>query len=154
MCRWIGYLGGPIPPREMLHDPRRSLIEQSRRHAPNMEIPNGDGTGRAWYEYRAEPAPPVQQTNCQPFRYRSWTFVHNGYVAEYHELRREVLLAVAPPDRKSLRFGELRQKPLCGLDAWAQPVHRSNPVHGQCSSGYFDFDHDVRGKHREDLVQG
>jgi hypothetical protein len=35
---------------------RRSLIEQSRRHAPNMAIPNGDGTGLSWYEHRAEPA--------------------------------------------------------------------------------------------------
>ena len=53
---WVGYLGSPIAPRELLHDPRRSLIEQSRRHAPNMEIPNGDGTGLGWYEHRSEPA--------------------------------------------------------------------------------------------------
>ena len=56
MCRWVAYLGGPIAPRELLYDPERSLIEQSRRHAPNMEIPNGDGTGLGWYEHRAEPA--------------------------------------------------------------------------------------------------
>ena len=131
MCRWVGYLGSPIAPRELLHDPPRSLIEQSRTHAPNMEIPNGDGTGLAWYEHRAEPAlfrsitpawgdqnllelatevrtrlflahvragtgTPVQQTNCHPFRYRNWIFVHNGYVAGYQELRRELLLAVRP----------------------------------------------------------
>jgi predicted glutamine amidotransferase len=56
MCRWVAYLGGPIAPRELLYDPERSLIEQSRRHPPNMEIPNGDGTGLGWYEHRAEPA--------------------------------------------------------------------------------------------------
>src|ERR1700757_4660580 len=56
MCRWGGYLGSPIAPRELLHDPSYSLIEQSRRHAPHMEIPNGDGTGLGWYEHRAEPA--------------------------------------------------------------------------------------------------
>jgi predicted glutamine amidotransferase len=131
MCRWVGYLGSPIAPRELLHDPPRSLIEQSRRHAPNMEIPNGDGTGLGWYEHRAEPAlfrsitpawgdenllelateirtplflahvragtgTPVQQTNCHPFRYRNWLFVHNGHVAGYKRLRRDLLMAVRP----------------------------------------------------------
>ena len=131
MCRWVAYLGGPIAPRELLYDPGRSLIEQSRRHAPNMEIPNGDGTGLGWYEHRAEPAlfrsitpawgdenllelatevrtrlflahvragtgTPVQQTNCHPFRYRNWLFVHNGHVGGYQRLRRDLLLAVRP----------------------------------------------------------
>lgn len=131
MCRWVAYLGSPIAPRELLHDPPRSLIEQSRRHAPNMAIPNGDGTGLGWYEHRREPAlfrsitpawgddnllelateirtglflahvragtgTPVQKTNCHPFRYRNWIFVHNGYVADYERLRRELLLAVHP----------------------------------------------------------
>ena len=131
MCRWVAYLGGPIEPRELLYDPERSLIEQSRRHAPNMEIPNGDGTGLGWYEHRAEPAlfrsitpawgdenllelatevrtrlflahvragtgTPVQHTNCHPFRYRNWLFVHNGYVGGYQRLRRDLLFAVRP----------------------------------------------------------
>jgi predicted glutamine amidotransferase len=56
VCRWVAYLGTPITPKELLHDPQRSLIEQSRRHAPHMEIPNGDGTGLGWYEHRSEPA--------------------------------------------------------------------------------------------------
>ncbi|HEX9176856.1 MAG TPA: class II glutamine amidotransferase [Mycobacterium sp.] len=123
MCRWVGYLGAPIAPKELLHDPHRSLIEQSRRHAPNMVIPNGDGTGLGWYEHRGEPAlfrsitpewgdqnllelaaeirsplflahvragtgTPVQRTNCHPFRYRNWLFVHNGYVANYEQPRK------------------------------------------------------------------
>lgn len=131
MCRWVAYLGSPIAPKELLHDPERSLIEQSRRHAPNMALPNGDGTGLGWYDRRAEPAlfrsivpawgdenllelaaeirsplfiahvragtgTPVQQSNCHPFRYRNWLFVHNGYVAEYELLRRDLLMAVRP----------------------------------------------------------
>ena len=131
VCRWVAYLGSPIAPKELLHDPERSLIEQSRRHAPNMALPNGDGTGLGWYDRRDEPAlfrsivpawgdenllelaaeirsplflahvragtgTPVQQTNCHPFRYRNWLFVHNGYVADYEVLHRELLLAVRP----------------------------------------------------------
>jgi predicted glutamine amidotransferase len=48
MCRWVGYLGSPIATRELLNVPQCSLIEQSRRHAPHMEIPNGDSTGLGW----------------------------------------------------------------------------------------------------------
>ena len=59
MCRWLGYLGSPIEPRELLYDPERSLIEQSRRHAPDMAVPNGDGFGLGWFgaPRRARPVP-------------------------------------------------------------------------------------------------
>jgi glutamine amidotransferase len=56
MCRWLGYVGAPIEPRELLYDPERSLIEQSRRHAPDMPVPNGDGFGLGWYGRREVPA--------------------------------------------------------------------------------------------------
>ena len=56
MCRWVGYVGDPIVPRELLYDPDRSLIEQSRRHAPDMPLPNGDGSGLGWYGRREVPA--------------------------------------------------------------------------------------------------
>ena len=55
MCRWLGYLGAPIAPRELLYEPERSLIEQSRRHAPDMPLPNGDRTGVGWYGTRDIP---------------------------------------------------------------------------------------------------
>jgi predicted glutamine amidotransferase len=43
---------------------------------------------------RAAIGSPVQQTNCHPFRRGRWLFVHNGLIAGFHELRRELLLAV------------------------------------------------------------
>jgi len=45
---------------------------------------------------RAGTGTPVQQTNCHPFRYRNWLFVHNGHVGGYPRLRRDLLLAVRP----------------------------------------------------------
>jgi len=45
---------------------------------------------------RAATGTPVQQSNCHPFRYGRWLFVHNGYVAEFQRLRRDLLLAVRP----------------------------------------------------------
>jgi glutamine amidotransferase len=45
---------------------------------------------------RAAIGSPVQETNCHPFRRGRWLFVHNGYLAGYDKLRRELMLAVAP----------------------------------------------------------
>ena len=44
----------------------------------------------------ASPGMPVQQTNCHPFRHGKWLFVHNGYVADWPHLRRELTMAVDP----------------------------------------------------------
>jgi predicted glutamine amidotransferase len=45
---------------------------------------------------RASTGTPVQQTNCHPFRHDRWLFVHNGFVADYDHLRRDLVLAVDP----------------------------------------------------------
>jgi glutamine amidotransferase len=38
----------------------------------------------------------VQQTNCHPFRRGNWLFLHNGYIADFAKLRRDLMLAVDP----------------------------------------------------------
>jgi predicted glutamine amidotransferase len=45
---------------------------------------------------RAAIGSPVQETNCHPFRHGQWLFVHNGYIADMHLMRRDLMLAVAP----------------------------------------------------------
>ena len=45
---------------------------------------------------RAAIGSPVQETNCHPFRHGRWLFVHNGYIAEFHLLRRDLMLAIDP----------------------------------------------------------
>jgi predicted glutamine amidotransferase len=45
---------------------------------------------------RAAIGSPVQETNCHPFRRGNWLFVHNGFVADFDLLRRDLMLAVAP----------------------------------------------------------
>jgi glutamine amidotransferase len=45
---------------------------------------------------RATTGTAIQQTNCHPFRHGRWLFVHNGVVAGFHELRRDLMLAVDP----------------------------------------------------------
>jgi predicted glutamine amidotransferase len=45
---------------------------------------------------RAAIGSPVQESNCHPFRRGRWLFVHNGFIAGFHELRRDLMLEVAP----------------------------------------------------------
>jgi glutamine amidotransferase len=43
---------------------------------------------------RATSLATVQETNCHPFRYNNWLFVHNGEIFEVEKFRRELLMAV------------------------------------------------------------
>ena len=45
---------------------------------------------------RATTGTAIQQTNCHPFRHGRWLFVHNGVIADFEVMRRELMLAVAP----------------------------------------------------------
>ena len=45
---------------------------------------------------RATTGTPVQQTNCHPFRHGRWLFVHNGAIAGFELMRRDLTLAVDP----------------------------------------------------------
>ncbi|MFM9592016.1 class II glutamine amidotransferase [Streptomyces scabiei] len=45
---------------------------------------------------RASTGTAVQQTNSHPFRHGRWMWMHNGAIADFHRLRRELSLAVAP----------------------------------------------------------
>jgi len=43
---------------------------------------------------RASTGTAVQQTNCHPFRYGNWLWVHNGLIRDFHLVKRELVLAV------------------------------------------------------------
>jgi len=45
---------------------------------------------------RAAIGSPVQETNCHPFRDGRWLFLHNGFVADFALLRRDLMLAIDP----------------------------------------------------------
>src|SRR5213076_1822836 len=38
----------------------------------------------------------VQQTNCHPFRYGQWLFMHNGFIGDFQLVKRDLILAVDP----------------------------------------------------------
>lgn len=53
-------------------------------------------SGHFFAHIRAAIGSAVQQTNCHPFRHGRWVFVHNGAIAGFETLRRDLLLAVDP----------------------------------------------------------
>jgi glutamine amidotransferase len=46
---------------------------------------------------RASTGTPVQQTNCHPFRYGKWLWMHNGHVGDWFTVKRDLVLAIDPP---------------------------------------------------------
>ncbi|HEY5836745.1 class II glutamine amidotransferase [Streptomyces sp.] len=45
---------------------------------------------------RASTGSAVQQTNCHPFRYGRWMWMHNGAITDFHRVRRDLSVAVDP----------------------------------------------------------
>lgn len=45
---------------------------------------------------RATSLATVQETNCHPFRYKNWLFVHNGQIADFGLIRQALIAKVAP----------------------------------------------------------
>jgi predicted glutamine amidotransferase len=45
---------------------------------------------------RASSGSPVQQTNCHPFRYRKWLWMHNGVARDFARVKRDLVLEVDP----------------------------------------------------------
>jgi predicted glutamine amidotransferase len=45
---------------------------------------------------RASSGSAIQQTNCHPFRHGRWLWMHNGLIREFHQVKRDLVLAVDP----------------------------------------------------------
>jgi predicted glutamine amidotransferase len=45
---------------------------------------------------RASSGTPVQRSNCHPFRHGRWLWMHNGSLAEFPRVKRDLLMAVDP----------------------------------------------------------
>jgi predicted glutamine amidotransferase len=52
--------------------------------------------GRVFAHIRASTGTAVQQTNCHPFRHGRWLWMHNGAIADFALLKRDLALAVEP----------------------------------------------------------
>ena len=45
---------------------------------------------------RASTGTPVQRSNCHPFRHDRWLWMHNGAIREFHNTKRDLMMAVDP----------------------------------------------------------
>ena len=52
--------------------------------------------GRVLAHIRASTGSAVQQTNCHPFRHGRWLWMHNGSLAGFREMKRDLAMAVDP----------------------------------------------------------
>jgi glutamine amidotransferase len=92
---------------------------------------------------RAAAGPPIQQTNCHPFRFENWLFMHNGALAGFADVKRDLVLAVDPglypriagtTDSEvlfhlALSLG-LREDPVGGLARAVRVVEATGREHG------------------------
>jgi predicted glutamine amidotransferase len=53
-------------------------------------------SGLVFAHIRASTGTPVQQTNCHPFRYGKWLWMHNGSIARFPDVKRDIMLAIDP----------------------------------------------------------
>jgi predicted glutamine amidotransferase len=53
-------------------------------------------SGLIFAHVRASTGTPIQQSNCHPFRHGKWLWMHNGQIAEFPKLKRELVMAVDP----------------------------------------------------------
>ncbi|TMM09490.1 MAG: class II glutamine amidotransferase [Actinobacteria bacterium] len=84
---WYGFGGQPGVFRSIepaWHD--RNLHEL----AAHIESP------LVFAHIRASSGSAVQQTNCHPFRYGNWLFMHNGVISNFADMKRDLVLAVDP----------------------------------------------------------
>jgi glutamine amidotransferase len=63
----------------------RDLAAHVRSHLFFAHIRASTGTGTA-----------TQESNCHPFRYGKWLWMHNGLINRFHEMRRDLTFAIDP----------------------------------------------------------
>jgi predicted glutamine amidotransferase len=99
--------------------------------------------GRVFAHIRASTGSAVQQTNCHPFRNGSWLWMHNGYLADFPRVKRDLAMEVDPAlfadiegstDSEmffylALTFG-LREDPAAGVARAVGVIERVGRSHG------------------------
>jgi predicted glutamine amidotransferase len=61
-----------------------------------LEISSQAVADRVFAHIRASTGTPIQQTNCHPFRHGRWLWMHNGAIADFHSVKRDLAMAVLP----------------------------------------------------------
>jgi predicted glutamine amidotransferase len=86
---WYGENGGTTPAVF-------KSIEPAWNDRNLRELSGHIRSGLVFAHIRASSGTPVQQTNCHPFRHGRWLWMHNGSIAQFHDVKRDLMLAVDP----------------------------------------------------------
>src|SRR3954449_494698 len=84
----IGWYGDPATPG-IFHSTEPAWNNQNLRELADHIV-----SGHFFAHIRAAIGSAVQQTNCHPFRHGRWLFMHNGYIADFAKIKRDLVLAV------------------------------------------------------------
>ncbi len=60
------------------------------------ELADHISSGHFFAHVRAAIGSPVQQTNCHPFRHEQWLWMHNGFIAGFSSMKRDLAFAIDP----------------------------------------------------------
>lgn len=61
-----------------------------------QELSAQASSSRVFAHIRASTGSAIQQTNCHPFRHGRWLWMHNGLIADFRTVKRDLTLAVDP----------------------------------------------------------
>ena len=87
----VGWYGGGRQTPGMFHS-----IEPAWNDRNLRELSAHASAGRVFAHIRATTGTAVQQTNCHPFRHGRWLWMHNGAIAGFPSVKRDLTLAVDP----------------------------------------------------------
>ena len=88
---WYREDAAPSTPPALFHSIEPAWHDENLRElTPAIESP------LFLAHVRAAAGPPIQKTNCHPFRHGHWLFMHNGGLALFARMRRELMLEVDP----------------------------------------------------------
>lgn len=71
-------------------------IEPAWNDANLREISRAVRSPLFFTHVRAAVGPPIQQTNCHPFRHDNWLFMHNGAISGFSRFKRDLILDIDP----------------------------------------------------------
>jgi glutamine amidotransferase len=86
----IGWYGD-APEPAMFHSIEPAWNERNLR-----ELAGHVTSPLVFAHIRASTGSAVQQTNCHPFRHGRWLWMHNGFIADFARVKRDLVLRVDP----------------------------------------------------------
>ncbi|WP_055482280.1 class II glutamine amidotransferase [Sphaerimonospora mesophila] len=87
----VGYYGERELPPAVFKDTKPAWGDQNLR-----ELARHVRSPLFMAHVRASSGTAVQQTNCHPFRYGRWLWMHNGVISCFSRLKRDLVMAVEP----------------------------------------------------------